>query len=93
MVGYTSREIKTGDIIVIPDPAVAQVGDVIADGRKSIRTARDDDNVARLYFTLVYPTIVPLQDGPFRIVVTSLSDAERLPLTIVPPGSGSRYPI
>ena len=34
---------------------------------------------------LVYPTIVPLQDGPFRIVVTSLSGAERLPLTMVPP--------
>ena len=34
---------------------------------------------------LVYPTMVPPQDGPFRIVVTSLSDADRLPLTIVPP--------
>ena len=34
---------------------------------------------------LVNPTIVPLHDGPLRIVVTSLSAGERRPLTIVPP--------
>src|SRR5579862_1947168 len=34
---------------------------------------------------VVYPTMTPLQEGPFRVVVTSLSGADRLPLTMVPP--------
>ena len=34
---------------------------------------------------LVYPTIVPLQDGPFRVVVISLVGPDRLPLMMVPP--------
>ena len=31
------------------------------------------------------PSSVPVQDGPLRILVTSLSGAERVPFTICPP--------
>jgi len=37
------------------------------------------------YFTVVYPTIVPLQDGPFRMSSLPMFLARRLPLTMVAP--------
>lgn len=38
------------------------------------------------------PTIAPLHDGPFRIVVTGLPGADRVPFMITPPVMSVRLP-
>ena len=64
----------------------AQVGDVIGDGRKSMRHAfRDDDNVARLYLTARVSHHRAAAGRAVQNCCHFASGADRLPLTRVPP--------